>query len=173
MLIALGSRTPRVAADAWIAPTATLIGEVTVEAGASIWYGVVIRADRERIVVGERANIQDNAVLHADPGSPAIVGAEVTVGHGAIVHGATVQAGALIGMAATVLNGAVIGAGSLVAANALVPEGTRIPARSLVAGVPARVRRELTAEESDRLRHSAEVYTQLRDLHRSGQVVDH
>ncbi|HRW20035.1 MAG TPA: gamma carbonic anhydrase family protein [Dermatophilaceae bacterium] len=167
MILEVGEHAPQIAPTAWVAPTATVVGNVVVEAGASIWYGVVIRADRERITVGPDSNIQDNSVLHADPGSPVRIGRSVTVGHSAVVHGCTVEDGSLVGMHSTVLNGAVVGAGSLVAANALVPEGSVVPPRSLVAGVPATVRRELTDEESARLRHSAEVYAALRDLHRT------
>ncbi len=167
MIRSLGDRSPDIDPTAWVAPGATVIGAVVIGPGASIWYGVVVRADRERITIGAGSNIQDNAVLHADPGSPVVIGAEVTVGHAAVVHGCTVQDGSLVGMHATVLNGAVIGAGSLVAANALVTEGTVVPPRSLVAGVPAQVRRELTVEQSERLRDGARTYTELRDYHRS------
>ena len=166
MIVPFGGHEPQIAPSAWVAPTATVIGDVVVEAGASIWYGVVVRADRERIVIGADSNIQDNAVLHADPGSPVRIGREVTVGHAAVVHGATVEDGCLVGMGSTVLNGAVIGAGSLVAASALVTEGVQIPSRSLVAGVPATVRRELSEPDSARLRVSAATYTGLRDAHR-------
>lgn len=169
MILRLADHTPQIAPDAWVAPTATVIGDVVVEAGASIWYGVVVRADRERISIGPDSNIQDNAVLHADPGSPVRIGRQVTVGHAAIVHGATVEDGCLVGMGSTVLNGAVIGAGSLVAAQALVTEGVVVPPRSLVAGVPAKVRREFSAEESARLLASAATYTELRDHHRAAQ----
>ena len=98
MIVPFGGHEPQIAPSAWVAPTATVIGDVVVEAGASIWYGVVVRADRERIVIGADSNIQDNAVLHADPGSPVRIGREVTVGHAAVVHGATVEDGCLVGM---------------------------------------------------------------------------
>ncbi len=171
MILSVGELVPQVAPDAWVAPTATVVGNVVVESGASIWYGVVLRGDRERIVIGADSNVQDNAVFHADPGSPATLGRGVTVGHGAIVHGATVADGALVGMGSAVLNGAVIGAGSLVAAQALVTEGVIVPARSLVAGVPAKVRRELTEAEAERLGFSARTYAGLRDLHRDSVPV--
>lgn len=164
-LISLGDRVPHVAPSAWVADTATVVGDVTVGPGAGIFYSAVLRADMESVVVGADSNIQDGAVLHADPGFPARIGDGVSVGHGAVLHGCTVEAGCLIGMNATVLNGAVIGAGSLVAANALVPEGTVVPPRSLVAGVPAKVRRELTDAEVERCRGNAAVYRQLAETH--------
>src|SRR5690606_28701942 len=131
----------------WVAPTATIIGAAELHPESSVFYGAVVRADRDRIVLGAGANLQDNVVVHGDPGTPAIIGAGVSVGHGAIVHGCIIEDDCLIGMNATVLNRAVIGADSLVAAGALVLEDTVIPPRSLVAGVPAKVRRELTDEE--------------------------
>ena len=147
LITGIGGRDPKVDADAFVAPTSSVIGDVTLEPGASVWYGAVLRGDVERISVGARSNIQDNCTLHADPGFPVTIGERVSVGHNAVVHGATVEDDCLIGMGATVLNGAVIGAGSLVAAQALVPQGMRVPPGSLVAGVPAKVRRELTEEE--------------------------
>lgn len=167
MLIPIGEHVPQVAASAWVAPTATLIGRVSVGEGASIWYGVVVRGDREQITVGARSNLQDNVVCHADPGSPLTVGEGVTVGHAAILHGCTVHAGSLVGMGATVLNDAVIGAGSMVAAAALVTEGVHVPPGSLVAGVPGKVRRALTDAEVEGLAFSASHYEQNRELHRA------
>jgi carbonic anhydrase/acetyltransferase-like protein (isoleucine patch superfamily) len=166
-LIPLGGRVPHVDRSAWIADTATVVGDVTVGAGTAVFYSAVLRADMESVIVGTGSNIQDGAVLHADPGFPARIGDDVSVGHGAVLHGCTVEEGCLIGMNATILNGAVIGAGSLVAANALVPEGTVIPPRSLVAGVPGKVRRELTDDEVERNRANAAVYRQLAETHRA------
>lgn len=166
MLIPIGEHVPQVAPGAWIAPTATLIGRVRVGEGASVWYGVVVRGDREQITLGARSNLQDNTVCHADPGCPLTVGEGVTVGHAAILHGCTVQDGSLVGMGATVLNGAVIGAGSMVAAMALVAEGVVVPPGSLVAGVPATVRRALTEAERQGLAFSAAHYVRNADLHR-------
>lgn len=154
------------ASSAWVAPTAVLVGDVEVGPGASIWYGVVIRAERERITIGSGSNVQDNAVLHADPGAPCRVGAGVTIGHAAVVHGCTIEDGALIGMHATVLNGASVGAGGMVAAGAVVLGGQAIPGDPLAAGVPARVRRMLTPEERASLAVSATTYEGLRELHR-------
>ena len=166
-LIPLGNRTPDVDPSAWIADTATVVGDVTLGAGTSVFYSAVLRADIESVSVGADSNIQDGAVLHADPGYPARLGDGVSVGHGAVLHGCTVEDGCLIGMNATVLNGAVVGAGSLVAANALVPEGTVIPQRSLVAGVPGKVRRELTDAEVERCRANAAVYREIAEMHRA------
>lgn len=164
-VLTVNGRTPRLADTAWVAPTATVVGDVAVGPGTGIFYGAVLRADRETITVGEGSNVQDAAVLHADPGHPARIGNHVSVGHGAVLHGCTVEDGSLIGMNATVLNGAVIGAGSLVAANALVLEGTVVPPRCLVAGVPAKVRRELTEAEVEHCRANAATYVDLTAQH--------
>ncbi|MGB2701526.1 MAG: gamma carbonic anhydrase family protein, partial [Candidatus Phosphoribacter baldrii] len=130
--------------------------------------GVVIRADRARIRIGARSNVQDNAIFHADPGAPVDLGADVTVGHGAIVHGATVEDGCLVGMGSTLLNNAVVGAGSLVAASALVREGQAIPPGSMVAGVPAKVLGPVPDGFAERVAFSVAAYEQLRDEHREG-----
>ena len=140
-------RSPEVHETAWLAPTAALIGKVRVEADASVWFGAVLRGDIDEIVLGPGSNLQDNVVVHTELGSPAIIGADVSVGHGAIVHGCTIEDGCLIGMNATVLTDAVVGRDSLIAGGAVVLEGAVIPPRSLVAGVPGKVRRELTDDE--------------------------
>lgn len=142
---------PQIDPTAWIAPTAALIGKVRVAAGASVWFSAVLRGDIDEIVLGEGSNLQDGSVVHTEAGSPTIIGADVSIGHSAVVHGCEIGDGCLIGMNATVLNGAVIGAQSLVAAGSVVLEGTVIPPRSLVAGVPGKVRRELTDEEIEGL----------------------
>jgi len=147
LVIDFGDRTPDIHPEAWAAPGATIVGSVRLAAGASVWYGCVLRADTEDISIGAGSNIQDGCVVHADPGFPTVVGSRVSVGHRAVLHGCTVEDDALIGMGAVVLNGARIGGGSLVAAGAVVLEGTVIPPGSLVAGLPARVRRSLTDEE--------------------------
>lgn len=148
----------QVASDAFVASTATVIGDVTIGSQASVWFGAVIRGDVERIEIGACSNIQDLAVLHADPGLPCVIGQRVTVGHAAIVHGAIVEDDALIGIRATVLNGARIGSGSLIGAGALVTEGTEIPPGKLVLGVPARVVRDLNADDRERLQRTWENY---------------
>jgi carbonic anhydrase/acetyltransferase-like protein (isoleucine patch superfamily) len=167
LITGIGGREPEIHAEAFVAPTSSVIGDVTIQAGASVWYGAVLRGDVERISVGARSNIQDNCTLHADPGFPVTVGERVSVGHNAVVHGATVGDDCLIGMGATVLNGAVIGAGSLVAAQALVPQGMQVPPGSLVAGVPAKVRRELTEEERRGVTLNGTSYAELATAHRS------
>src|ERR1041384_4932498 len=165
LIAGIGGRDPKVDQEAFVAPTSTVIGDVTLHAGASVWDGAVLRGDVERITVGGSSNVQDNCTLHADPGFPVTVGERVSVGHNAVVHGATVQDDCLIGMGATVLNGAVIGAGSLVAAQALVPQGMRVPPGSLVAGVPAKVRRELTEEERQGVTLNGTLYADLAKAH--------
>ena len=158
--------SPEIHPSVFVAPTASVIGRATLAEDASAFYGVSVRADTAAITVGTGSNLQDNVVLHADPGFPCSVGARVSVGHSAVVHGCTVEDDCLIGMSATILNGAVIGAGSLVAAGAVVLEGTVIPPRSLVAGVPAKVRRELTDEEFDGVKANAARYRELARAHR-------
>lgn len=172
MLIALGDHAPVIADSAWVAPNATLVGQVILAEGASVFYGAVLRADNEPITVGPRSNVQDNCVFHVDAGKPLTLGEGVSVGHGAVIHGATIGDHVLVGMSATVMNGAVIGDEVLIAAGALITEGMQVPARTLVAGVPAKVRRELTDEEVARLHVNAEIYEGHRELHREGRVVD-
>jgi carbonic anhydrase/acetyltransferase-like protein (isoleucine patch superfamily) len=158
LVLTVNGSTPHIDDDAWLAPTATVIGAVVLAAGASVFYGAVLRADGDRIEIGADSNLQDNVVVHVDPGRPTVVGSGVSVGHNAVLHGCTVEDDCLIGMNATVLNGAVIGAGSLVAAGTVVLEGTVVPPGSLVAGVPGRVRRELDDEERAGIRRNAETY---------------
>jgi carbonic anhydrase/acetyltransferase-like protein (isoleucine patch superfamily) len=152
----------------FIAPDAQLIGDVLIESEASIWFGAVLRAEYERIHIGARSNVQDRVVMHVDPGFPLRLGANVSIGHSAIVHGCTVEDGARIGMGATVMNGAVIGEGSIVGANALVTQKTRFPPRSLILGSPARRVRELTDEEVARCLSTAEGYVTRVGMYRNG-----
>lgn len=167
MILSLpGDRTPRIDAEAWIAPGATVVGDVALEPGASVWYGAVVRADNAPIVIGRDSNLQDNVSAHVDPAFPLTVGARVSVGHNAVLHGCTIEDDVLIGMSATVMNGARIGTGSLVAAGAVVTQGADIPPRSLVAGVPAKVRRELTDEELAGIAENALVYLDKTAQHR-------
>ena len=147
MIQGLGRDTPEIGADVFIHDTAVVIGRVHLGDRASVWPSAVIRGDVEEISVGCDTNVQDGAVLHADPGMPCTVGDRVTIGHRATVHGCTVGDECLIGIGATVLNGARIGSQSIIGAHALVPEGMEIPSGVLVVGVPAKVRRELTDEE--------------------------
>jgi len=159
-------RTPEVHQDAFVAPTAVVLGAVTLGPGDGVWYHAVLRGDCESISVGAGSNIQDNCTVHADPGFPVVVGEGVTVGHNTVLHGCAVEDQVLVGMGATVLNGARIGTGSLVAAGAVVPQGMRVPANSLVAGVPAKVRRELTEEDRAAIRLNGEGYVLLAGEHR-------
>ncbi|MDN5798151.1 MAG: gamma carbonic anhydrase family protein [Intrasporangium sp.] len=165
MIIPLGDRIPHVDASAFVAPTAQLVGDVELQAGSSVWYTAVLRAEFEPIVLGERSNLQDGVVVHTDTGKPARVGSGVSVGHRAVLHGCTIEDDCLIGMGSVILNGAVIGEGSLVAAGAVLQEGVVIPPRSLVAGVPGKVRRVLIDEQVEKIRHNAEVYVDLARLH--------
>ena len=166
LLVPFGGDSPDVASTAWVAPNATLVGRVTLGERASVFYGAVLRGDVESITIGEDTNLQDNVTMHCDAGKPASVGARVSVGHGAILHGCTVEDDCLIGMGATVLNHAIIRSGPLVAAVAVVLEGTVVPPGSLVAGVPAKVRRELTDEERASIRSNAENYLRISAGHR-------
>ncbi len=164
-LLPLEGSAPEVADDAWVAPTAVLVGRVRVGSGSSVWYGAVLRGDGDAIYVGAGSNVQDGCVVHADPGFPAVIGDGVVVGHGAVVHGCTVEDGSLIGMGSRVLNGARIGTGSLVAAGAVVLEGTQVPPGSLVAGVPAKVRRPLNEDEAAGIRSGAAQYVERARQH--------
>ncbi|NJQ01585.1 gamma carbonic anhydrase family protein [Streptomyces zingiberis] len=166
LIAAVAGRTPEVHEGAFTAATSVVLGEVTLAEGASVWYHTVVRADLGPVVVGADSNVQDNCTVHVDPGFPVTVGERVSVGHNAVLHGCTVEDDCLIGMGATVLNGAHIGAGSLVAAQALVPQGMRVPPGSLVAGVPAKVKRELTGEERETIRLNAAMYRELSAAHR-------
>lgn len=163
---ALGAHRPQVHEEAWVAPGAVLVGRVAVGARSSIWYGCVLCADAEDVIVGEEVNIQDLSCLHSDPGEPAVVEDRVSVGHRAIVHGARVGAGSLIGMGAVVLGGAHVGAGSLVAAGAVVRPGSVVPPGMLAAGVPAKVLRPLKEGELALLDHTWRAYLGRADLHR-------
>ncbi|MFI2371224.1 gamma carbonic anhydrase family protein [Streptomyces sp. NPDC018833] len=167
LVAGVGGKEPKVDPDAFTAPTSVVMGDVTLAAGASVWYQSVLRGDGGPIVIGAGSNIQDNCTVHVDPGFPVTVGERVSVGHNAVLHGCTVEDDVLVGMGATVLNGAHIGAGSLIAAQALVPQGMRVPPGSLVAGVPAKVRRELTDEEREGIKLNAAVYTDLAKEHRT------
>lgn len=160
-----GGHAPDIDATAWVAPNATLVGRVALGPESSVFYGAVLRGDTDQITLGARSNLQDNVVVHCDVGVPTTIGSSVSVGHGAVVHGCTIEDDCLIGMGATVMNRAVIGAGSLVAGGAVVLEGTVIPPRSLVAGVPAKVRREISEDEFAAIRANADHYVELSRAH--------
>ena len=158
MIWQLDGIAPALAADAWVAPDAQLMGRVVLRAGASVWWGAVLRGDNEAITVGEGSNVQDLCVFHTDPGCPLTIGRDCTIGHRAILHGCTIGDGVLIGMGAIVLNRAVIGAGALSGAGALIPEGREIPPGALVMGSPGRVMRQLDEAAQAGLRDSAARY---------------
>lgn len=171
LIAGVGGKEPSIAPGAFTASTSVVIGDVTMAEGSSVWYHTVLRADCGPIVLGADTNIQDNCTVHVDPGFPVTVGARVSVGHNAVLHGCTVEDDVLVGMGATVLNGAHIGAGSLIAAQALVPQGMRVPPGSLVAGVPAKVRRELTDEEREGIKLNAAMYLELAKGHREASEI--
>lgn len=154
----LGTRRPEIASDVFVADTARVIGEVKLGMGVSVWYGAVLRGDNEPVVVGAGSNVQENAVLHTDPGFPLTVGEGVTIGHQAMLHGCTVGDGSLIGIQAVVLNAARIGRDCLVGAGAVVTEGKEFPDGSLILGAPARAVRMLTTEQIEGLRRNARTY---------------
>jgi carbonic anhydrase/acetyltransferase-like protein (isoleucine patch superfamily) len=164
---AVGGRTPQVDPSAFVAPGAEVDGDVVLGARSSVWYGAVLRGDIAPIRVGAETSVQDGAVLHTDLGFPCEVGARVTVGHRAVLHGCTVEDEALIGMGAIVLNGARVGRGALVAAGALVPEGAVVPAGAVAMGVPARVVRAVRPEEAERMRQGVAHYVELAARHRA------
>ena len=166
LLVTLKGRGPQLHGESWVAPNATLVGQVSLAARVSVWYSATLRAEAEPIEIGFGTNIQDGVVIHADPEFPVSIGAGVSVGHNAVLHGCTIGDDVLIGMAAIVLNGAVIGAGSLIAASTVVPRGMVVPARSMVVGLPGRIRRSLSDAEVSANRHNAVVYQRLIEVHR-------
>ena len=167
MIGSLGTDHPSIHPEAWVAPGAVLVGRVTLGKGASVWYGCVLRADDAEIVVGDECNIQDLCCIHVDPGEPAILEDRVSLGHTATVHGAYVEAGALVGIGAIVLGRARIGAGTLVAAGTVVLPGAILPSGVLVAGVPGRIVRELTEADRQTFAETAARYVQKADRHRT------
>ena len=160
-------KTPTVSPTAFIHPAAIVIGDVTLGARVSVWPTAVLRGDSEAIVVGEDSNIQDGTIVHVDSGVPCTIGARVAIGHRAIVHGATVSDDCLIGMGAILLNRVHVGSGTIVGAGAVCREGMIIPPNSLVVGVPAKVIRETTPEERQRIAHTVNAYLELQVVHRS------
>lgn len=162
-------RAEQVHSSVWIAPGAIVVGDVTIGEESSVWFQAVLRGDTDPIRIGRRTNIQDGCVLHADPGFPCFLGDGVTLGHRAIVHGAVVEDNALIGMGAIVMNGARIGAGAIIGVGAVVTEGTVVPPGSLVLGLPGKVRRELTPDELQRNRRTADAYVERARQYRQEQ----
>lgn len=166
-LASIDGATPDIAADAFVAPTSVVVGRVRVGSRASVWYGSVLRGDDDDIVVGADCNVQDRCVLHADPGEPCVLGDRVSLGHGAIVHGARIDDDVLVGMGAIVMNGAHVGSGSLIAAGALVPPGMQVQPGSLVSGVPGKVRRQVGAAERAMIARTPDSYRRKSALHRA------
>lgn len=156
----LGNETPDLADDAWVADSASVIGNVIMHEASSVWFGAVVRGDNEPIIIGKRSNVQDGSVLHSDPGSPLHIGEGVTLGHQVMVHGCTIGDNTLIGIGATILNGAKIGKNCIIGAHALITEGKVIPDGSMVMGAPGKVVKELTPPQIAMLQGSAEVYVQ-------------
>ena len=167
-LFAFEGRAPQVSPEAWIAPTATLVGDVTVEAGASVWYGAVLRADFGPIIVRRGANIQDGSVLHGGEDPVTEVGEGATIGHLCVVHGCVIGAEALVGNGATVLDAAVVGSRSLIAAGATVPPGLVVPDGMIAVGVPARVAGEVNGRAKEWVDTNPEVYRALARRHAAG-----
>ncbi len=165
-IYSIDDKIPVLHPSAWVAPGAHVIGQAELKADSNVWFGAVIRADNDRIVVGERSNVQDGAVLHIDEGVPLHIGNDVTIGHHAMLHGCTIGDGSLIGIKAVVMNRAVIGRNCLIGANALIPEGKIIPDRSLVVGSPGRIVRELTDDEVAALMNGATQYVAKARLYR-------
>jgi carbonic anhydrase/acetyltransferase-like protein (isoleucine patch superfamily) len=172
MILAYEGRMPRIAPSAFVAPTATLIGDVTIGEEASVWFGAVLRGDFGRIEVGRRANIQDNAVIHSSDRIPTILGEGVTIGHGAVLEGCTVERGALIGTNAVVLHEAVVGQEALIAAGSVVTDATRIPPRTVAAGAPCTARKELSGASADWIGRAAEDYVGLARRYRRALTRD-
>lgn len=170
MIYAFDDATPEIDPEAWVAPGAHVMGKVHLAAGASVWFGAVLRGDNERITVGARTNVQENAVLHTDWGYPLTIGDDCTIGHKAMLHGCMIGDGTLIGMGATVLNGARIGRGCLIGACALITEGKDIPDGSLVMGSPGRIVRSLDDVARARLLASAAGYAANAARFRTGLV---
>lgn len=164
----LDGRRPRVHRDAFVAPTAVLIGDVEVGPGASIWFGVVLRGDESTIVVGAGANIQDNSVVHCAEGLPTVIGENVTVGHQALLEGCVVEEGAVVGMGAIMLQRSRLGAGSMLAAGGVLPEGREVPPGHLAAGVPAEVKKALSGSSASWVSRTAEHYQKKGRRYRKG-----
>ena len=165
-LYAYRGKHPKVDPSAFIAPTAVLIGDVTVRAGASVWFGSVLRGDTDRIDVGERTNVQDNSTVHADAGAPTIIGPDVTIGHNALVHSSIVGHNVLIGSAAVLVGSNRVGDGAIVGAGAVLPEGFEVPPGSLVLGVPARVVRAVRGDDARWTEGAAQHYVELSSWYR-------
>jgi len=168
MIYTLDGLTPRLGKDVYVAPNAAVIGDVDLGDQVSVWFGAVLRGDVERLVIGRESNVQDNSVLHSDPGSPLTLGERVTVGHAVVLHGCTIGDGTLIGMGASILNDARVGRNCLVGANALITEGKEFADGVLILGSPARAVRPLTPEELSRMAGSSGRYVERGRIYQKG-----
>lgn len=164
-ILAIDGQVPVIDRDAVVLAGATVVGNVRIGARSSVWYAAVLRADQEAVGIGSDSNVQDGAVLHADPGYPSRVGDRVTIGHAAVVHGATVEDDCIIGMGAVLLNGAYVGTGSIVAAGSVLAPGTRVPPGCLAVGSPAKVKRDVRPEEVEMIAKSWRDYIALARAH--------
>lgn len=160
-ILSFNGRKPSVAGDCFVSETSTIVGDVAIGSKSSVWFGASIRAEKASVTIGERSNVQDNCVIHVDEGFPCEIGDGVTLGHGAIVHGARIGSNCLVGMGAILLNGSSIGNNCLVAAGSLVPQGVEMPDDSLVIGSPAKARRKLTEDEIRSIGVNASNYAQF------------
>ena len=158
MFYDLKDKKPKNSGENWVAPNATIIGDVTLEKDSSIWFNATLRGDIENIYIGEGSNVQDGSVIHTDPGCPAIIGKNVTIGHLVMLHGCVIEDDCLIGIGSTILNKAKIGKNSIIGANALITENKVIPERSLVIGSPGKIIRQVTEEEIKSIKENAEHY---------------
>lgn len=166
-LYAYRGKSPTVAADAWVAPTASVIGDVEIASGASVWFGATVRGDMSHVRIGPRTSVQDNCVIHTEADGPTIIGADVTLGHGAIVHNSVIGDNVLIGMGSVLVGGAKVGKGSVIAAGAVLLEGMDVPAGKVVVGVPASVVRDAGADDARWTVHAAEHYVALTNWYRT------
>jgi carbonic anhydrase/acetyltransferase-like protein (isoleucine patch superfamily) len=163
----LGDDAPHIPSSAYVADGATVIGKVTLGEQVSVWPGAVLRGDNDSIKIGNGSNVQDNAVLHTDPGFPLTIGVNVTIGHQVMLHGCTIGDGCLIGIQAVIMNGAIIGKDCLIGAGALVPEGKMFPERKLIVGAPARIVRELSDEDTNKMHRAAPGYVQRQEVYKA------
>lgn len=170
MILAYKGITPQIGKNVFIAPTAVIIGDVKIGDNSSIWYGTVVRGDRDVITIGQNTNIQDNCTVHTDPGKPVTIGNNVSVGHSAVVHGCTLEDNCLIGINATVLNAAVIKTGSVIGSGAVVRQGQSVGPLQLAAGVPAIVKKELTETDVEGILQTSRTYMMLSQEHRNSQA---
>lgn len=161
MITGFKDKLPKISENVFVAGSAEVIGDVEIGASSSVWFGAVIRGDRSSIKIGNRTNVQDNAVIHSDPEDNVVIGDDVTIGHGAILHGCKINNNVIIGMNATVLDGAEIGKNSIVGAGALVPPGKKFPEKSIILGVPAIIKKEVSEPDIEKIKAAAEIYLKL------------